>query len=111
RTLPEPDMISAGESPAEAGEVRAGLAQAALPDPFNDFDDIFAQRKAEADEFYRDVAPASLGEDHRQIQRQALAGMIWGKQFYHYIIEQWLDGDPGQPTPPPERALGRNNDW
>ena len=43
--------------------------------------------------------------------RQALAGLLWSKQFYHYVVEQWLDGDPGQPTPPPERQTGRNNDW
>jgi len=80
-------------------------------DPFGDFDEMFALRKTEADEFYRELAPESLGREHRAIQRQALAGMIWTKQFYHYIVEQWLDGDPGQPPPPPERKFGRNADW
>jgi hypothetical protein len=51
----------------------------------------------EADEFYDTLAPATLIPEHRAIQRQALAGMLWSKQFYHYIVEQWLEGDPGQP--------------
>jgi hypothetical protein len=50
-------------------------------------------------------------EDMRQVQRQALAGMLWSKQFYHYHLDQWLDGDPGQPPPPPERKRGRNHEW
>ncbi len=80
-------------------------------DAFSDFDKIFLQRAAEADEFYGALAPSSLGEEHQAIQRQALSGLLWNKQFYHYIVEQWLDGDPGQPPPPHERQLGRNSDW
>ncbi|HEY4282225.1 MAG TPA: hypothetical protein VGM62_04110 [Chthoniobacterales bacterium] len=81
------------------------------PAPFSDYDEIFAIRKAEADEFYAQTAPDTLTNEQREIQRQALAGMIWSKQFYHYIIEQWLDGDPGQPPPPTERSVGRNAAW
>ena len=55
--------------------------------------------------------PACLSDEHKAIQRQALAGMLWSKQFYHYIVEQWLDGDPGQPPPPNERKHGRNAEW
>jgi Glycosyl hydrolase family 63 C-terminal domain len=80
-------------------------------DPFANFDDIFTRRRDEADEFYAELAPASLSEEHRAIQRQALAGMLWSKQFYHYIVEQWLDGDPVQPPPPAERKQGRNHGW
>jgi hypothetical protein len=80
-------------------------------DPFANFDDIFKKRRDEADEFYAKLAPSSLSEEHRAIQRQALAGMLWSKQFYHYIVEQWLDGDPPQPPPPPERKQGRNHEW
>ena len=80
-------------------------------DPFVTFDEIFAARKAESDEFYTALAPSSLGEEHRAIQRQALSGLLWNKQFYHYIVEQWLDGDPGQPPPPNERLDGRNAEW
>ena len=75
-------------------------------DPFADFDETFLQRTVEADEFYGEHAPSSLSDEHRAIQRQALAGMLWNKQFYHYIVEQWLDGDPGQPPPPPEPPRG-----
>ena len=80
-------------------------------DPFAKFDKIFRTRREEADEFYSEFAPLSLNEEHRAIQRQALAGMLWSKQFYHYIVEQWLNGDPGQPPPPPERIFGRNAEW
>src|ERR1700736_5225332 len=80
-------------------------------DPFANFDGIFKKRRDEADEFYSKLAPPSLTEEHRAIQRQALAGMLWSKQFYHYIVEQWLDGDPAQPPPPPERKQGRNRGW
>ena len=80
-------------------------------DPFANFDDVFKERRDEADEFYAKLAPPSLHEEHRAIQRQALAGMLWSKQFYHYIVEQWLDGDPAQPPPPPERKQGRNHGW
>jgi len=80
-------------------------------DWFADFDAIFDARKREADEFYAELAPSALSDDHKAIQRQALAGMLWSKQFYHYVIERWLDGDPGQPPPPEQRKHGRNAEW
>ncbi len=75
------------------------------------FDSILARRRQHADEFYAALQPEGLDEDMRQVQRQALAGMLWSKQFYHYHVDQWLDGDPGQPPPPPERKRGRNHEW
>ncbi|MDE3046029.1 MAG: glucosidase [Verrucomicrobiota bacterium] len=78
---------------------------------FADFDKIFAQRKAEADDFYRELAPAKLPDDRRNIQRQAFAGLLWSKQFYHYIVEQWLAGDDPANPPPPARLEGRNHRW
>ncbi|HEX4665540.1 MAG TPA: hypothetical protein VH207_02985 [Chthoniobacterales bacterium] len=78
---------------------------------FADFDAIFARRRAEADEFYHALAPSCLSQEHCAIQRQALAGMLWTKQFYYYVVEQWLDGDPAQPSPPNERRTGRNVEW
>jgi hypothetical protein len=75
------------------------------------FDKIFATRVAEADEFYARLAPASLSADARQVQRQAFAGMLWSKQFYHYDVRTWLGGDPAEPPPPPERKHGRNHEW
>ena len=79
--------------------------------PFADFDETFAARSSEADEFYASVSPSCTNNEHAAIQRQALAGMLWNKQFYHYIVQQWLDGDPAQPTPPNERKQARNSEW
>ena len=78
---------------------------------FADFDAMFRLRRAEADQFYAELAPKLLNEEQRAIQRQAFAGLLWNKQFYHYIVEQWLDGDPGLPPPPNERLQGRNAGW
>ncbi len=75
------------------------------------FDGVFDERIAEADEFHASLAAPDLTPDAKRVMRQALAGLLWSKQFYHYVVEQWLDGDPGQPSPPPERQAGRNNDW
>ena len=80
-------------------------------DPFAKFDKIFRTRREEADEFYSELAPSSLNEEHRAVQRQALSGLLWNKQFYQYIVAQWLDGDPTQPPPPNERQFGRNSEW
>jgi len=82
-----------------------------IQNPYEDFDEIFAQRQREADEYYAALQPPGLDEDLRRVQRQALAGMLWSKQFYHYDIDEWLEGDPAQPPPPPERMNGRNRDW
>jgi hypothetical protein len=101
--------------PGERISVRLRLTRVGerknVADPFANFDEIFKKRRDEANEFYTELAPPALGEEHRAIQRQALAGMLWSKQFYHYIVEQWLDGDPGQPPPPEERKEGRNSGW
>jgi mannosylglycerate hydrolase MGH1-like protein len=78
---------------------------------FADFDAIFAERRHEADEFYADLQKDISDADARLVQRQAFAGMIWGKQFYYYDVPEWLRGDPAQPPPPPERKRGRNSDW
>jgi hypothetical protein len=79
--------------------------------PFEDFDDAFSLRIAEADEFYRDLAPEDLSDDARSVQRQAFAGMLLSKQFYHYVVKEWLDGDPAMPAPPGQRKKGRNHEW
>jgi hypothetical protein len=78
---------------------------------FDDFDEVFAQRIAEADEFYDGLAAPELSDDAKNIQRQAFAGMLWSKQFYHYIVEEWLDGDAAMPKPPDSRLSGRNHEW
>ena len=92
-------------------EVRLRLARDPLPEPFAAFDAICAQRIAEADEFYNVVHDGVTDEDLRRVQRQALAGMIWSKQFYDYDVRRWLAGDPAQPAPPAERRHRRNSEW
>ena len=79
--------------------------------PFSDFDEVFSLRRQEADEFYAAIQSPHLNEDERRVQRQALAGMLWSKQFYHYIVDLWLKGDPAQPSPPSQRKDGRNAEW
>jgi len=75
-----------------------------------DFDGLFAERIQEADEFYS-FHPATLSEDGQRVQRQAFAGLLWSKQFYHFVVETWLKGDPGLPPPPRSRLDGRNSNW
>jgi hypothetical protein len=76
-----------------------------------DFDAVFDQRIAEADEFYATVIPTTLDPDQRNVCRQAFAGLLWCKQFYYYDVPTWLHGDPTEPPPPAERLHGRNSDW
>jgi len=76
-----------------------------------EFDELFRTRAREADEFYAERVPAALGAEERRVARQAYAGLLWSKQFYHYVVSHWLEGDPSQPAPPPERKTGRNSDW
>jgi hypothetical protein len=88
------------------------VAPSTMGDPFNsDFEKAFKSRKKEADDFYATVIPKELSDDAKNVMRQSLAGMLWSKQFYHYELKRWLDGDPGQPPPPPERKRGRNHEW
>ena len=82
------------------------------PHPFGQgFDEVMMQRKSETDAFYETLKPATLNADLQNIQRQAYAGMLWTKQYYHIDMELWLDGDPGQVPPPVSRKNGRNKRW
>jgi len=76
-----------------------------------DFDTVFAQRIKEANAFYADRIPQIASPESQNVARQAYAGLLWSKQFYHYIVRDWLDGDPEQPAPPEARQEGRNADW
>lgn len=99
-------------APSETREIRLRLRPAtASADPFADFETVFATREREADDFYGALQAAIADPDWRLVQRQALAGMLWSKQLYHYDVREWLRGDSGQPTPPAERWHGRNHDW
>jgi len=76
-----------------------------------DFDSILDQRRTEADEFYRELTPSNTPPDQALVLRQAMAGMLWSKQFYHYRVQTWLEGDPAGPAPPSDRLTGRNSSW
>ncbi len=80
-------------------------------EPFKDFEAIFQQRKDECDDFYAALHAPTLSDDEKNLQRQALAGVLWSKQLYYYDVEQWLEGDPSQPRPVAERANARNHKW
>jgi hypothetical protein len=104
--------IGAGET----AELRLRLTNreftAGKEQPFDEeFDRVFAARIQEADAFYATVIPPSLSPDAQNVMRQAFAGLLWSKQFYHYVVDSWLNGDPGQPAPPAERERGRNHEW
>jgi hypothetical protein len=101
-------------APGEARTVKLRLAEIhVMPgNPFGEtFDAGFEQRIAEADAFYETRAPAGATDEEKRVIRQGYAGLLWSKQFYNYVVKEWLDGDPLQPPPPPERRGGRNADW
>jgi hypothetical protein len=75
------------------------------------FAEMLAARRGDADAFYAELTPAHATDDEARVLRQALAGMLWSKQFFHYDVRRWLAGDPALPPPPPERLHGRNADW
>ena len=100
--------IAAGDT----ATVELRLTPTAAASPFGkEFAATMARRRREADEFYATVIPATLSADAGSVMRQAFAGLLWSKQFYHYDVRTWLDGDPAGPPPPPERRGGRNHEW
>jgi hypothetical protein len=102
--------IPAGESMS----LQLRLAEEAdMPqEPFGiAFEHTFTQRQEEAEAFFAQRIPATLSMDEQRIMRQAYAGLLWTKQFYHYIVKDWIEGDPAQPAPPATRHYGRNHDW
>jgi hypothetical protein len=72
---------------------------------------VFSKRIQEADEFYREIIPAELSDDAKNVMRQAIGGTLCSKQFYHYVVKTWLDGDPSFSPPPAARKEGRNSRW
>jgi hypothetical protein len=76
-----------------------------------DFDQVVALRTREADEFYATIVPSPLSNDARNVMRQAIAGLLWSKQFYQYDLGRWLRGDPDGLVPPATRRRGRNHGW
>ncbi len=100
-----------GEQTVKLRLQSARSANATNEAPFQSFDAIFQSRISEADDYYTELQRDIQDDDTKDVQRQAFAGLIWGKQFYYFDIQQWLDGDPSQPTPPSSRKQGRNRDW
>jgi hypothetical protein len=101
-------------APGETAVMRLRLsAEAEAPGrPFGEgFAQVFAARRAEAEEFYAAVLPAEVNAEERNVARQAFAGLLWSKQFYHFVVADWLEGDAQQPPPPAARRRGRNSDW
>jgi hypothetical protein len=81
-------------------------------EPFGDgFERVFADRIREADDYSSALLPGRLSEEERRIARQGYAGLLWTKQFYHFSVKDWLEGDPAHPAPPASRRHGRNRDW
>ena len=97
--------------PGESWTIRHRCAPTRDPKPFETFETTFTQRRAEANEFYETLAGPTMSADRKAIQRSAYAGLMWTKQFYHYSVELWLNGDPSKPVPPQERRSGRNANW
>jgi hypothetical protein len=111
--------LGPGESKVVRARMRTGNTTASSTSgsggsgaAFDDFDAVFADRKREADDFYDVLTPPELGPEERNVHRQALASLIWSKQYYNFDLERWLVGDPASPVPPPpERRRGRNRQW
>ena len=103
------------EVPAGAGitlRFRLSAEDEAPEEPFGDgFEKVFADRIREADDYYSALLPEHLPEEERRIARQGYAGLLWSKQFYHFSVKDWLEGDPAHPAPPASRRRGRNRDW
>jgi hypothetical protein len=91
--------------------VRLRLSVKATSTAFSDFDQVFAARLADADEFYERITPKSLSEDERRVHRQALAGMLWTKQYYYFDLDRWLDEHGAHPLVGSSKATTRNTEW
>lgn len=91
--------------------IRLRLTNKVARDPFKNFDAEFNARIKEANAFYEELQHDITDEDERRVQRQALAGLLWSKQFYYFNVHDWLNGDPVPPPPPNSRKHGRNKQW
>jgi len=98
--------------PGETRVLRLRLRPAQTTDAWGDaYDQVLADRKAEADEFYAELTPSTATADEALVMRQAFGGMLWSKQLFYYDVNRWLEGDPAEPTPPEQRLTGRNSRW
>ena len=104
-------VIDATVAPGESLTLWVRFSPVELDEPFVDAASILATRHTEADEYYAAWQPPVLTADEKLVQRQAIAGLLWCKQFYNYHVTRWLEGDPTGPPPPAERWHGRNSHW
>ncbi len=101
-------LIPAGDT----ATLRLRLTDVVSAEPLGTgFEEIFRERLREANEFYATVIPQHLSDDAKNVMRQSFAGLLWSKQFYHYVVRDWLQGDSAQPPPPGSRRSGRNHEW
>ncbi len=100
-------------APGQSVVTRLRLTNSPIPGgPFGrEFDVLFGQRLREADEFYETIIPKKLSDDARNVMRQAFGGLLWSKQFYHYDVARWLQGDPTGPATSAGRMHARNHEW
>jgi mannosylglycerate hydrolase MGH1-like protein len=97
--------------PGKSAVWRLRLSDGRPDDPIGDVDDVVDERRREADAFYESVHPPRASEDERRIQRQALAGLLWSKQFYYFDVAAWQDGDDPKRPPPESHRTVRNVHW
>ncbi len=97
-------------APGATQQIMIVLSETPLDNAFDQFEELFTRRIAEADAFYADMLPQSCDPRVRPVQRQAMAGLLWSKQFYNYDVNTWLHGDSGD-KPPAQRLSGRNRHW
>jgi hypothetical protein len=97
--------------PGQSITVNVRFSSEMQEEPFADFNAVFEQRIRQADDFYDTIHSPKMTDDEKRVQRQALAGLLWTKQFYHYSVELWLKGDPNQPAPPEAHRQIRNANW
>ena len=98
--------------PGKSADVELRFTNTASAEPFGEeFDRIVQERADEASDFYATVTPREMTIDGRAVMRQAFAGLLWSKQFYHYVVKDWLKGDPNFAPPPAQRKFGRNREW
>jgi hypothetical protein len=98
-------------APGAGQTIELRLRDPGIGTPMEPFASVMAAREDEADGFYAELTPSGASADEALVLRQAFAGMLWSKQYFHYDVRRWLDGDPAFPPPPPERRGGRNHEW
>jgi Glycosyl hydrolase family 63 C-terminal domain len=95
--------------PGASAVFKVRLSKNQLEDPWAAFDDIFANRIAETDQYYDELTPKKLSPEHKSLLRTSISGLLWTKQFYYLDVFKWLFGEPGEETP--DRNHKRNYDW